>query len=309
MKIEKPLYFIQQVSEITGLSKLVIRKWEERYQIVIPNRLENGYRVYTEEDVNKILAVKGLTDQGYSVKQAASFINKIETKPEPTPEPTPVTPDGQMKSLPQASNEYVNELIKEGANCHEAGMNYIFQRAYHEKGLEYFIHSVALPFLFEIGKRWETGEWEEYQEAGASMALRDFLIGLRRNFIVRKEAPTLLGACLPYEKHEIPVMLILLKAMVKGWKTVLIGASPAQGSIENTVQKLLPDRVILSATTTTPFEEDPNALLRLDQFAGTCKKTDFYLGGPGAVEYMSKMKINLEFITLSQSLNHILEIK
>ncbi|MBT2691769.1 MerR family transcriptional regulator [Bacillus sp. ISL-55] len=82
MKIEKPFYFIQQVSEITGLSKLVIRKWEERYQIVIPKRLENGYRVYTEADVNKILSVKNLTDQGYPVKQAAFYIQKIRTNPD-----------------------------------------------------------------------------------------------------------------------------------------------------------------------------------------------------------------------------------
>ncbi|WP_226087662.1 MerR family transcriptional regulator [Mesobacillus sp. S13] len=79
--IEKPLYFIQQVSEITGLSKLVIRKWEERYQIVIPKRLDNGYRVYTEADVNKILSVKNLTHQGYSVKQAAFFLQKNDRNP------------------------------------------------------------------------------------------------------------------------------------------------------------------------------------------------------------------------------------
>ncbi|NKE04012.1 MerR family transcriptional regulator [Mesobacillus selenatarsenatis] len=79
--VEKPLYFIQQVSEITGLSKLVIRKWEERYQIVIPKRLDNGYRVYTEADVNKILSVKNLTDQGYSVKQAALFLQKNDRNP------------------------------------------------------------------------------------------------------------------------------------------------------------------------------------------------------------------------------------
>ncbi|WP_246945019.1 MerR family transcriptional regulator [Bacillus pinisoli] len=305
MNLETPSYFIQQVSEITGLSKLVIRKWEERYQIVIPKRLDNGYRVYTEADVNKILTVKSLTEQGYSVKQAAFLVDKNETEPEPTPE----APIRQTKSQPQATNEYVRELLKEATSCHEAGMNYILQKAYHEKGLEYFIHSVAIPFLVEMGNRWKTGVWQEYQEAIASMTLRDFLIELRRNFMVRKEAPTLLGACLPHEKHEIPVMLILLQAMVKGWKTVLIGASPAQNSIENTVQKLLPDRVILSATTTTPFEQVPSLLLELDQFAGTCKNTDFYLGGPGAVEYMSKSNIKLEFIKLTRSLDSMLEIK
>ena len=44
-------YTIQQVAEMTGLSKQVIRKWEDRYSIIQPERLENGYRIYSSEEV------------------------------------------------------------------------------------------------------------------------------------------------------------------------------------------------------------------------------------------------------------------
>lgn len=37
----KLTYSIQQVAEMTGLSKQAIRKWEDRYGIIIPQRLDN----------------------------------------------------------------------------------------------------------------------------------------------------------------------------------------------------------------------------------------------------------------------------
>ena len=67
--LDKKMLSIQQVSLITGLSKAVIRKWEDRYQTVTPKRLDNGHRVYTERDVQILLAVRKLADQGSSIQQ------------------------------------------------------------------------------------------------------------------------------------------------------------------------------------------------------------------------------------------------
>lgn len=72
---------------------------------------------------------------------------------------------------------------------------------------------------------------------------------------------------------------------MQGWKTILIGASPAPGSIESLVKKLEPVIVVLSATTTIPFETDRNLLNSLDQFAVEHPQIDFYLGGTGALDY------------------------
>ena len=92
--------------------------------------------------------------------------------------------------------------------------------------------------------------------------------------------------------------------MMNGWKTILVGASPAPGAIESLVEKLKPAKVLLSATTTTPFENDPDLLRKLDQFAANNKKIDFYLGGTGALDF-AKNK-TLQAIKITNSIDETL---
>ena len=63
-------YSIQQVADLTGLSKQVIRKWEERYNIITPQRLDNGYRIYTTQEILTLKRIQLLISQGMTVKQA-----------------------------------------------------------------------------------------------------------------------------------------------------------------------------------------------------------------------------------------------
>ena len=72
------------------------------------------------------------------------------------------------------------------------------------------------------------------------MSVRDYLIQIRKTFQLRDDAPLVIGACLPDENHELPMHIVLLQFMLRGWKTVLVGASPAPGAIESLVRKLKP---------------------------------------------------------------------
>lgn len=289
------IYTIQQVSDVTGLSKQVIRKWEERYELVQPERLENGYRIYSEKDVNTLFRVKILSEKGYSIKQAVEMLDK---------ESDSVDPLHKVEQPKFANfNDYVIQLLEKGTYCDELEINLILQQAYHQLGLELFISNVIIPFLQEVGDRWEREEWDEYQESISSMSVRDFLIQIRKTFQVRNEAPLVIGACLPEERHELPMHIVLLQFMLRGWKTVLIGASPAPGTIESLVQKLKPKVVLLSASTTLPFEKDPKLIRRLDQFASEQKKVTFYLGGTGSHIYLKGKK--LKSIHLSTDLEEV----
>ncbi len=292
-------YNIQQVSNVTGLSKQVIRKWEERYDLVHPKRLDNGYRIYSEEDVRKLLKVKALSEQGYSLKQAAVLVEdealiEVEKKVEFT----------SSKNLTDF-NDYILRLLEKGTSCNEIELNFILQQAYHHYGLEDFLKLVVLPFLQEVGNRWEKDEWDEYQEAVSSMVVRDYLVQIRRNFKYRDDAPLVIGCCLPHEEHEVPMHVLLLQFMMKGWKSILIGASPATGSIESMVERLRPKLVLLSATTTIPFERNPKLLAGLDQFAELHPSVEFYIGGAGAMQYFACK--NLKNIRLANSMEEVLE--
>lgn len=291
-------YFIQQVSDMTGLSKQVIRKWEERYNIVQPKRLENGYRIYSQIDINTLLSVKALSEQGHALKSA------VELTKERTALVDAVPDNSQSIQHQDILNDYVLQLLEKGSYCDELELSLVLQEAYYSIGLADFLTSVVVPFLNEVGKKWSTKEWSEYQESVSSLVVRDFLVQIRRNYQFREDAPLIVGACLPFERHEIPLHILLIQFMMRGWKTILIGASPAPGSIESLVEKLKPVKVLLSATTTTPFENDPDLLNKLDQFAAANKQIDFYLGGAGALDY-AKNK-TLQAIQVTSSIEDIL---
>ncbi|WP_337982711.1 MerR family transcriptional regulator [Lysinibacillus sp. C5.1] len=292
-------YNIKQVSEVTGLSKQVIRKWEARYQLVEPKRLDNGHRVYTEQDIQILLKVRKLSEQGYSIKQAATVVKTMEPEQESDSKPIPVP------TIHHEMNDYVFLLLEKGAHCDEIEINRILQDAHYALGLPKFLSTVVIPLLHEVGMRWEKAEWSEYQEAVITMVIRDYLVQIRRNYQYKDNAPLIMGACLPGEYHEVPLHILLLQAMLLGWKSFLIGSSPALGAIESLVSKFQPQIVILSALTTMPFEMHPVLLQQLEDFASKYPSIQFYLGGAGAIEY-TKDK-DLHFITIAQTIEEVFQ--
>lgn len=290
-------YNIKQVSEVTGLSKQVIRKWEERYQLVEPQRLDNGHRVYTEKDIQILLKVRKLSEQGYSIKQAATVVKTMQ--PEEQPIETSVPP------VHAEMNDFVFLLLEKGAHCDEIEINRILQEAHYALGLPKFLSTVVTPLLLEVGMRWEKREWSEYQEAVITMVIRDYLVQIRRSYQYKEDAPLIMGACLPGEYHEVPLHILLLQAMLLGWKSFLIGSSPAIGAIESLVSKFQPKIVLLSAVTTIPFETHPSLLQQLEDFAAQYPSIKFYLGGAGAIEYTKDKK--LKCIAIAQSIEEVFQ--
>ncbi|WP_158233836.1 MerR family transcriptional regulator [Sporosarcina sp. P3] len=288
---ETPTYTIKQVADHTGLSRQVLRKWEERYDIVIPQRLDNGYRIYRDEDIQLFLRMKRYAEDGFALSQAADMAKSQKNST------TPSNPEEMYVE------DTVRDLLRHGKRCDELELNFSLQAAYHRLGLERYLQQIVIPFLQEVGDHWASGEWDEYQEALSSLVVRDQLVQLRRNFHYREDSPLLLGACLPHESHEIPVHIILLQLMLKGWRTAMIGSLPAPGAIQSLVEKIQPAKVLLSTSTTFPFEKDPQMILELDEFAGQHPSTEFYLGGYGA--FMWADQLNLQHIRLLESIEHI----
>ena len=268
--------YIKDVAKITGLSEQLIRKWENRYHIVKPERLTNGYRVYSQEDTATLLELKRLRDQNISVKNAVQIIldnKKLEEIKAQLP---------QVKPSP-----YVGQLLKKGAVYDEKGIIYLLKQAHNQYGLELLIQNTVRPFLEEIGVLWETKVWDESQESVSSLAVKDYLTEVDRHFQIKEDAPHALGFCLPGELHDIPLQMILLQMKMKGWRTTRVAASPKFTSIEKLISHLQPEKVILSASTLKPFEEAENLLRDLDLIAQKYPKIGFYIGGRGVWEYIN----------------------
>ena len=67
---ESPLR-IGAVARLTGLSPHTLRKWEDRYAAVLPERTQGGERVYTRQDLQRLMLIRNLSRAGLALRSLA----------------------------------------------------------------------------------------------------------------------------------------------------------------------------------------------------------------------------------------------
>ena len=291
---KKLTYSIQQVAEMTGLSKQVIRKWEDRYGIITPQRLDNGYRVYSPEEVTLLKKIIKLTEAGHSVKQAAIL---VQQEPEESTE--------KSEEFTNQTNYFLFALEEAGLVADDKKIMHLLEQTHHLFGLEATLEHIIVPFLRRIGELWCEKKWGEYQEAVSSQTIRDFLANLRRRFYIPENAPLVVGSCLPNERHEIPMQIILVQCMLRGYRTLMLGPAPAPTAIESTVSLTNPAIVLLTASTAAAWVDNGKALQAIDAFAKTVPHVKFFIGGAG-VGHNIAQQLKLEAIQEAHSLQEVL---
>ncbi len=77
-----PIYNIKAVSHIVGLLPVTLRAWERRYGLLHPSRGNQGYRMYSEHDLQTLRWVKMQIDSGMSISRAVDHLNDLRIKGE-----------------------------------------------------------------------------------------------------------------------------------------------------------------------------------------------------------------------------------
>lgn len=71
LSIKKLYYSISEVAEIVDLKQYVLRYWESEFEELKPIKNRAGNRVYTQEDIDKILYIKELLyDNKFTIEGA-----------------------------------------------------------------------------------------------------------------------------------------------------------------------------------------------------------------------------------------------
>lgn len=83
---------IGEVATRTDLSLRSLRHWEEVGLLKPSGRSEGGFRLYTEEDVEKILVIRRMKPLGFSLEQMKSAMADIETLRASDPDPDAAQP-------------------------------------------------------------------------------------------------------------------------------------------------------------------------------------------------------------------------
>lgn len=234
-------YTMKEVARLTGIPAATIRKWEERYQVVAPTRLENGYRAYSARDLAVLRSVGARVRAGTPVSLAVEEAHaRLRSGWEETTAPAVAEPDG-------AALHYRAELIRALTAIDEQAARRTLDEAFAVLQVEQVLGAVVEPVLREIGRLWAEGAVSEYQEHFASVVIRDRLASLRA-LLPPGTGPHLITACLPGELHEIGILAVSILALRRGFRVTHLSGSPSPAGLKRAVQELRPAAVLLSAT-------------------------------------------------------------
>ncbi len=66
---------IGELAQAAGLSRDAIRYYEKVGLLFSPGRRENGYRVYRDEDLDRLRMIRNLKDLGFTLAEIRAFID------------------------------------------------------------------------------------------------------------------------------------------------------------------------------------------------------------------------------------------
>jgi MerR family transcriptional regulator, light-induced transcriptional regulator len=223
---------IGELSRRAGVSTDLLRAWERRYGLLHPIRSEGGFRLYSPRDEQRVALMRGHLERGLSAAQAARLI-LAET--ERRPDESPALARG-AESLRQALDALDESAAHTALDTLLANLS-----------LETVLGEVVMPYLHELGERWERGEASVADEHFASNLLRGRLLGLARGWD-RGLGPRALLACAPGELHDLALIVFGLALRERGWRITYLGPDTPLDSLENAARTLEPAAVVIAVT-------------------------------------------------------------
>ena len=252
---------IGELSRRSGVSPDLLRAWERRYGLLNPTRSPGGLRLYSESDLHRVLAMQKQLAAGLAAAEAATAAT------------TQVTERQASADTVNAREELDAALLAfDDARAHAS-----FDALVAGFSLDTILGEVVLPYLHDLGDRWERGEISVAQEHFASSLLRGRLLGLARGW-GQGLGPTALLACAPGEQHDLGLVAFGLALRSRGWRILYLGPDTPLGSLAEAARSARPEVVVVSAV-------DPRRLAAArDDLAELARDHRLAVGGAAAAE-------------------------
>ena len=67
------VFTIRDIENLTGIKAHTLRIWEQRYQLLVPQREAGHHRTYSVEDLKQMLKIATLYHNGYKISRIAAL--------------------------------------------------------------------------------------------------------------------------------------------------------------------------------------------------------------------------------------------
>jgi DNA-binding transcriptional MerR regulator/methylmalonyl-CoA mutase cobalamin-binding subunit len=239
----KAKHSIKAAARLAGISPFLIRAWERRYKAVIPERTSTNRRLYSDQDIEKLVLLHRATLKGESIGQVAGLsIKELKTFLGENSILEDVHLNGTSENT-LTETEIIDKCIELTANLDRDGLYNILLGAEARFSKPVLLDDIILPFLQKIGEKWQDGSLKVVHEHLASAVIRSFLGELLISYKAAENGPSIISTTFPGQYHEFGAIIAALAATSEGWRGTYLGPNlPADeiafGASQNRVKAI-----------------------------------------------------------------------
>jgi len=209
-------YSIKDLEKLSGIKSHTIRIWEQRYHLIEPGRTDTNIRLYSDDDLVKLMNISLLNRHGYKISKIAQ-LNNHQIKE------IIVQLNSEMPSMTTQTSNLLKALVE----ADELLFNRVFESSVEHIGFEMTIEQLLFPFLVSIGTLWLAGTINPAQEHFISNLIRQkIIVAIDQEGVGKAEsAPRILFYLPEGEFHEIGMLYYSYLARKANFEVVYLGAS------------------------------------------------------------------------------------
>ena len=275
---------VKTICQLTGINEHTLRAWERRYGVVKPRRLENGRRIYSIEDLEKLKLIALLIRKGFligniagqSLRELSSLLNEAAQ-----------TPDmGDAASWQNSRAEELALRIEDAISRYElVKINVLLQQAKAEYGIREYLFQVVLPLMARVGDYVLKEEFSIGQEHALSAIAKYHLLQL---FYLLTHSHAMVGdtkspksfaiATSDGNMHEFGVLVASVLCAFHGYPVCYLGPSLPAASLAEATEAIGANCVIVGLPPLLGLEENNRSYLE-ELLKGLPDVCEIWVGG------------------------------
>ncbi|NMM46919.1 MerR family transcriptional regulator [Flammeovirgaceae bacterium KN852] len=266
-------YSIKDLEQLSGIKAHTLRIWEQRYNILNPQRTVTNIRYYTDNDLKSILNIALLNQHGYKISKIAQMGIK---------EKNDLIKD--LVKKPENTSSQINTLTVAMLDLDEIGFEENLNKAIQSIGIEQTMLKVLIPFMQKIGVLWQIGSINPAQEHFISNLVTQKVysaIDKLGPFYADPNKKTFLLWLAEGEYHELTLLFgnYLLKS--RGYKVIYLGANLPFEDLKVITEQHKPDVMFTSFTTSNlPYDISKY----IEELVKISNKSEIYVSGSQVVD-------------------------
>ncbi|MEP6700607.1 MAG: MerR family transcriptional regulator, partial [Bacteroidota bacterium] len=227
---------------LSGIKAHTIRMWEKRHGVLNPQRNQGNNRLYSVNELNKILNFSLLNNNGHKVSRLSALTHdELQGK------------INGLVNKEERQQKAVNELILCMHQLDPEGFERTLDDCLAVWSLEILINEIVYTFLQKTGLFWGGSRLTE--EHFVVTALRSkIILGIEKSVINEKKSKTIL-LFLP-EAGQLDLMLLYTKYIlrIRGFQVLYMGNDITIDNLKTVIQLKQPDYIFTYLSKRTKFK-------------------------------------------------------